>query len=480
MLKKNFVAFIFIFANFTFEVQGQLFILSGSFNDLNSPITSLKISPKGKLLIAGDANGFISFRDAVSGQHVISMKAFDSAVECINFNSTGELMVIASPDGEIKIYDFRQSKFIHSLYSPAYSGIRFALFSIADGFIYFNSQGRLYKSRSDLSQIPAKVYQFDSAITNAVVTSDRSALIFSCENSMYVLNTRTDVITQQLTTSPSPIEQIELTTNSRIVSWRRDGTIAIHHYELNQLNSNPSSSFKAGSSSKFAFSHDGQLMVSGKTGTWARIWKPMNKSIIQEIFGHKGAVTNFTFSLDDRMLFTSSEDRSINVWQNMETPFPESLSKAKTNPETNDSVAISSDVPDAMGNEMPAIVLDQKNIPTSVGGRNVNRATEVFVSQQNLEISVYDNSILDGDILSLSFQNKWILTKYPVTKDKMKITLQLTPGSNNCLVLYADNLGKTPPNTAVISFNQNGKENIFRLESDLKSCSAINFIYNQK
>ena len=277
MLKKNFVAFIFIFANFTFEVQGQLFILSGSFNDLNSPITSLKISPKGKLLIAGDANGFISFRDAVSGQQVMSMKAFDSAVECINFNSTGELMVIASADGEIKIYDFRQSMFIHSLYSPAYSGIRFALFSIADGFIYFNSQGRLYKSRSDLSQIPAKVYQFDSAITNAVVTSDRSALIFSCENSMYVLNTRTDVITQQLTTSPSPIEQIELTTNSRIVSWRRDGTIAIHHYELNQLNSNPSSSFKAGSSSKFAFSHDGQLMVSGKTGTWARIWKPMNK-----------------------------------------------------------------------------------------------------------------------------------------------------------------------------------------------------------
>jgi hypothetical protein len=82
--------------------------------------------------------------------------------------------------------------------------------------------------------------------------------------------------------------------------------------------------------------------------------------------------------------------------------------------------------------------------------------------------------------MSLSFQNQWLLIHYEVTKLKKKITLRLKPGSNNYLVLFADNLGKTPPNTAAISFDSKGRERIFRLESDLKTCSAINFICKVK
>lgn len=469
-----------LLADANLSVQGQVFTESASFSDLKSPVTCLKISPDGKLLIAGDASGFISMRDAQSGQQINKIKAFDASVECINFNSTGKLMVIASPDGEIKVFDFLQNKFIHSLFSPEYSGMRFALFSIADGFIYFNGQGRLYKTRSDLLQTPVKIYQFDSSITNAVITADRSALIFSSENTIHVLNTRTDYITQTLTTSSSPIEQLVLTIDNRIASWRKDGTIAIQHVELNQLEANPISWFKAGICSKLVFSNDGNFMITGKTGTWARIWKPMEKTIVQEIFGHHGPVTNFAFSVDDQTLFTASDDRTMMVWKKKETRLPDSTKQIKTIPIKTDTteVRFSSKVTDTLEEVLPAIVLDQKNIPAFVGGRKVNRATDVFVSQQELELSVYDNSTLDGDILSLSFQNQWILRQYPVTKSKKIIVLQLTPGATNCLVLFAENLGKTPPNTAVISFHQNGKEKVFRLESDLKSCSAINFIYH--
>lgn len=469
---------VFIFIVLSNNADAQLFKLASTISDLNSPVTCITLSFDGSMLITGDAEGSIVFRDSGSGKIIATEKVFNSAVDNMTFNSTGQLMIVSSRDGEIKIYDFEQKKFIQSLYSPDYSDMRFALFSIADGFIYFNGQGRLYKTRSDLTQPVVKIYECDSTITNAVITDDRSALIFTCGNTIKVLNTRTDHITQELSSSSSKIERLELSSGNILSTWSSDGFIVFRKYELNQLHTDLLLWFRAGITSKPAFSHDGNMMVTGNIGTWARIWKPFEKIIAQELFGHKDVVTNSVFSTDDQTLFTASNDKTIKVWkqkveeQKIEKPIADQVKVPDT--------LIAPVVSGSSDSSMPTIGLDKNNIPTHVGGRNVDKTTVVEVGDSVIDIFVFDNSTLDGDVMSLCFQNQWILTHYEVTKKKRKIIIQLKPDSNNYLVLFADNLGKTPPNTAAISFEQNGRSRIFRLESDLKMCSAINFIYKPK
>ncbi len=485
-LKNISAIFIFIFS-FGVHSSGQLFKLATTFKDLDAPVTCMSLGFDDTKLITGDSAGNIIFRNPDSGTMISRIKTFNSPVDNINFNSTGKLMIVTSREGEIKIYDFNQEKFIQSLYSPAYTDMRFALFSIADGFIYFNGQGRLYKTRSDLTQPVEKIYESDSIITNAVITNDRSSLIFSCGNSLKVLNTRTDNITQEIVTSSAKIEQVAFSTDNKLVCWSDDGTIVIRKYELNQLHTDLLGWFKAGTSSKLAFSHNGSMMVTGRVGTWARIWKPFDRVVMQELFGHRGEVTNFAFSADDQTLFTASNDKSIIVWK--QKPADRKLIEPTADNSSKTIVSAIAPIPPvnpttiltgSNDSSLPIIELNKENIPSHVGGRNVDKTTIVEVSSPTIDIYVYDNSALDGDVMSLSFQNQWILTHYEVTRKKKKITIQLKPDSNNYLVLFADNLGKTPPNTAAISFDQKGRKRIFRLESDLKSCSAVNFIYKSK
>jgi WD40 repeat protein len=479
-----FACFLFLNVLKSVCVLAQNYEYAASFRDLDSPVTCMTITPDGTLLITGDSSGAFTFREAETGKLINREKAFNNAVENINFNSTGRLMIAHTRDGEIKIYDFAKRKFIQSLYSPEYSDMHFALFSIADGFIYFNGQGRLYKTRSDLSQPPVKIFEYDSILTNAVITEDRSALIFTSGNILKVLNTRYDNISQQLVISQAKIERLAISADHNIVTWSSDGTIMIRAFELNQLEAHPLLWFKAGMPGRLVFSHDGKMMVTGNVGTWARIWKPEERSVIQELFGHQDVVNNFVFGAADKVLFTASNDKTIKIWK-------QKTDEEKKNPvdsklvdvpvKSNISPPDSARIPIVMEQDssMPAIKLDDKNVPVHIGGRKVNKTTTIEVTQPTIDIYVFDNASSDGDIMSLSFQNEWILKHYEVTKKKHKITLQLKAGSNNFLVLFADNLGRTPPNTAAISFVQNNKERIFRLVSDLESCSAINFIYRK-
>ena len=81
--------------------------------------------------------------------------------------------------------------------------------------------------------------------------------------------------------------------------------------------------------------------------------------------------------------------------------------------------------------------------------------------------------------MSLFFNGKWVLDHYGVTKKKHPIQLNLVPNTNNYLVLFANNIGKSPPNTAAIEFDDGNSKRFFNLSSDLKSCSAINFYYKK-
>jgi len=457
--------------------SGQAFIQKNTFSEAESGITVMSANRTKNLLVCGDEKGTLFFRSLNDGAFIKKASSHGNAVNTINFNSTGQLMISSTVDGEIKIYDLEKEKIIQGIYSPDYNGIRFVLFSIADGFIYFNSKNKLYKTRSDLTQTVNLVSEYEDSLYAAVITTDRNSLILAAGNKLKVINTRSDQLRQEISVGSSAIEYLTLLGDTLLASWSRDGIIRFWPYKIGQLAVEPSHWFKAGAASQMNFSADASMMVSGNTGTWARVWNPFTKIVKQELFGHNSKVVCSVFGEDQNTLFTGSLDKSVILWKFLDenpiqtfTPTP--IQQTPVLPISKETL-ITTDT----ASLRPEVIMKDESTPSVIQGRNVIGTEMVEVNTPELTIFVYDNSYMDGDTMSLYFNGKWILYHYGVTKKKWPVELQFKENTNNYLVLFANNLGKSPPNTAAVEINDGTRKRIYRLSSDLKSCSAINFIY---
>jgi hypothetical protein len=106
-------------------------------------------------------------------------------------------------------------------------------------------------------------------------------------------------------------------------------------------------------------------------------------------------------------------------------------------------------------------------------GRKVLPLDTVFVTDDTIEITIWDNLKEDGDIISLYMNEDKFLSNYTLKHLPKKIKVACKNGLNE-LILFAHNLGSEPPNTASISITQNNK--ILKelvLKSDMNKSESI-------
>jgi hypothetical protein len=106
------------------------------------------------------------------------------------------------------------------------------------------------------------------------------------------------------------------------------------------------------------------------------------------------------------------------------------------------------------------------------------RKTEIIQTvpfqSDSLRISLYDNGEVDGDTVSVILNNKVIISKQGLTT-KAATTIIYTSdiGDSLELIMYAENLGRIPPNTGLLIL-QDGKDRYqIRFSGDLQKNSAI-------
>jgi hypothetical protein len=68
-----------------------------------------------------------------------------------------------------------------------------------------------------------------------------------------------------------------------------------------------------------------------------------------------------------------------------------------------------------------------------------------------------------------------IIDNKSLTDRGYAFTINLVPGKTNELVLFADNLGSIPPNTALMVITDGVNRYEVRLSADLKSNASIRF-----
>ena len=111
--------------------------------------------------------------------------------------------------------------------------------------------------------------------------------------------------------------------------------------------------------------------------------------------------------------------------------------------------------------------------------RKVVSDKKCTINNDTITLQIWDNNKQDGDIVSLKLNNEWILLNFPLKKEKHTITIPLKKPENQ-LMLFAENLGSIPPNTAAISINDNSTVKTFILNSDMKSSESIKIFYKDK
>jgi hypothetical protein len=82
--------------------------------------------------------------------------------------------------------------------------------------------------------------------------------------------------------------------------------------------------------------------------------------------------------------------------------------------------------------------------------------------------------------VSLFYNGKVLLTHKKLTTQPITLELPVNNDDLNELVMYADNLGTIPPNTALMIVTDGNKRYEVRVTSDLKKSGTIRFVHNKK
>lgn len=101
--------------------------------------------------------------------------------------------------------------------------------------------------------------------------------------------------------------------------------------------------------------------------------------------------------------------------------------------------------------------------------------TELEVESDSLRVDVFDNGEIDGDIISLFYNDKLILFNQKLTHKSIRIDLVLdsTQQEGNKITLFAENLGLIPPNTALVRIRDGKKTYDLRVSSNLQKNATI-------
>jgi hypothetical protein len=93
-----------------------------------------------------------------------------------------------------------------------------------------------------------------------------------------------------------------------------------------------------------------------------------------------------------------------------------------------------------------------------------------------VKVVLYDNGEIDGDSVSLYMNNDLILQHYKLTAQPKVLLVAIDKSLPiNRLVLFAENLGTLPPNTALMEVTVHGKTYELFLSTDYKKNASVEF-----
>jgi hypothetical protein len=99
---------------------------------------------------------------------------------------------------------------------------------------------------------------------------------------------------------------------------------------------------------------------------------------------------------------------------------------------------------------------------------------EIEVESDSLQVDIYDNGEIDGDIISMFYNQQLIVFNQKLTHKSLKLNLKLdSTRAVNEISMFAENLGLIPPNTALLIVSDGKNKYELRVSSSLEKNATI-------
>lgn len=133
-------------------------------------------------------------------------------------------------------------------------------------------------------------------------------------------------------------------------------------------------------------------------------------------------------------------------------------------------------------NVFTAIQMPENYVPgeeKKTAERDNNILQTIEITSPEIKIELFDNGEVDGDSVTVYFNSYPVLSKKQLTDKVTTLNVKALKGRKNSLVMFAENLGKTPPNTALMRITAGGQVYNVTVESDKKKNGTIVFKWKE-
>lgn len=117
-----------------------------------------------------------------------------------------------------------------------------------------------------------------------------------------------------------------------------------------------------------------------------------------------------------------------------------------------------------------------KALMDQMKNRKQNEQGRVKINTDKLNLKIYDNGYVDQDTISVFYNGRLLVSKQGLSEKAIEINLDLDmQAPYHEIVLFADNLGSIPPNTALIVVTAGGKRFELRSKANLQENAVLVF-----
>lgn len=145
---------------------------------------------------------------------------------------------------------------------------------------------------------------------------------------------------------------------------------------------------------------------------------------------------------------------------------------------------INAPAPDIPAENIPVITTppvpkqDSTLVPNAIDLRKNVEQSHLTVNVKTLNLKVYDNAIMDGDTVSIYYNGKLLLSHQALSEKPIELELNLdTNLTRHEIILFAENLGGIPPNTALVVITAGNKRYELFASASLDENAVLVFVY---
>ena len=121
-------------------------------------------------------------------------------------------------------------------------------------------------------------------------------------------------------------------------------------------------------------------------------------------------------------------------------------------------------------------VVNEKQVVKGYENRPKNLLKTIEVSDDEFKVDLYDNGEIDGDSISVFFNGKLLVSHQRLSDKAITIKIKIDPNrTDNDLVMYAENLGSIPPNTALMVVTVGEQRYEVRITSTEQTSGTVRF-----